>query len=74
MQALILAGGEGTRLRPLTYTVPKPVLPLANRPFVSYMLDWLAGHGFDDVVMSCGFLADEVRSVLGEVATRTARA
>ena len=68
MQALILAGGEGTRLRPLTYTVPKPVLPLANRPFASYMLDWLAEHGFDDVVMSCGFLADEVRSVLGEVA------
>jgi mannose-1-phosphate guanylyltransferase len=68
VQALILAGGEGTRLRPLTYTVPKPVLPLANRPFASYMLDWLAEHGFDDVVMSCGFLADEVRSVLGEVA------
>jgi mannose-1-phosphate guanylyltransferase len=68
VQALILAGGEGTRLRPLTYTVPKPVLPLANRPFASYMLDWLAEHGFDDVVMSCGFLADEVRSILGEVA------
>jgi mannose-1-phosphate guanylyltransferase len=48
--------------------VPKPVLPLANRPFASYMLDWLAEHGFSDVVMSCGFLADEVRSVLGEVA------
>ena len=41
MQALILAGGEGTRLRPLTTTVPKPVVPLANRPFISYMLDWL---------------------------------
>src|SRR3954452_4322352 len=68
VQALILAGGEGTRLRPLTNTVPKPVLPLANRPFASYMLDWLAEHGFDDVVMSCGFLAEEVRSVLGEVA------
>src|SRR3954468_17731568 len=68
VQALILAGGEGTRLRPLTNTVPKPVLPLANRPFASYMLDWLAAHGFHDIVMSCGFLADEVRSVLGEVA------
>ncbi len=44
------------------------MLPLANRPFASYMLDWLAEHGFGDVVMSCGFLADEVRSVLGEVA------
>ena len=38
MQALILAGGEGTRLRPLTLTVPKPVLPLAGRPFLSFML------------------------------------
>lgn len=65
MQALILAGGEGTRLRPLTMTVPKPVLPLANRPFVSYMIDWLHRHGFDEIVMSCGFLADGVREVLG---------
>jgi mannose-1-phosphate guanylyltransferase len=66
MQALILAGGEGTRLRPLTSTVPKPVLPLANRPFMSYMIDWLAAHGVDDIVMSCGFLASEVRAVLGD--------
>ena len=65
MQALILAGGEGTRLRPLTTKVPKPVVPLANRPFISYMLDWLEGHGFDDIVMSCGFLAEGVRKVLG---------
>jgi mannose-1-phosphate guanylyltransferase len=65
MQALILAGGEGTRLRPLTNNVPKPVVPLANRPFISYMLDWLEHHGFDDIVMSCGFLAAGVRKVLG---------
>jgi mannose-1-phosphate guanylyltransferase len=66
MQALILAGGEGTRLRPLTSTVPKPVVPLANRPFISLMIDWLRGHGVDDVVMSCGFLAEGVRQVLGD--------
>jgi mannose-1-phosphate guanylyltransferase len=65
MQALILAGGEGTRLRPLTMTVPKPVVPLANRPFITYMIDWLDHHGFDDIVMSCGFLAEGVREVLG---------
>ena len=58
MQALILAGGEGTRLRPLTYTMPKPVLPLAARPYIAYMIDWLARHGVDDVIVSCGFLAD----------------
>ncbi len=65
MQALILAGGEGTRLRPLTSAIPKPVVSLVNRPFISYMLDWLEHHDFDDIVMSCGFLADGVRSVLG---------
>lgn len=66
MQALILAGGEGTRLRPLTSTVPKPVVPLVDRPFISYMIEWLRGHGVTDVVMSCGFLADGVRDVLGD--------
>src|SRR5215217_6906589 len=66
MQALILVGGEGTRLRPLTSTVPKPVVPLVDRPFISYVLEWLRGHGVDDVVMSCGFLAAGVRNVLGD--------
>jgi mannose-1-phosphate guanylyltransferase len=66
MQALILAGGEGTRLRPLTSNVPKPVVSLVGQPFIGYMLDWLRGHGVDDVIMSCGFLADGVRSVLGD--------
>jgi mannose-1-phosphate guanylyltransferase len=66
MQAVILVGGEGTRLRPLTSTLPKPVVPLVDRPFIAYMLEWLARHGVDDVVMSCGFLADSVRSVLGD--------
>jgi mannose-1-phosphate guanylyltransferase len=66
MQAVVLAGGEGTRLRPLTATVPKPVLPLAGRPFLSFMLDWVIGHGVDDVILSCGFMGDGVHSVLGD--------
>ncbi len=66
MQAVILVGGEGTRLRPLTSTVPKPVVPLVDRPFIAYMLEWLRRHGVDDVVMSCGFLATSVRNVLGD--------
>jgi mannose-1-phosphate guanylyltransferase len=66
MQALILAGGEGTRLRPLTSTVPKPVVQLVDRPFIAYMINWLRSHGVDDVVMSCGHLADGVRDVLGD--------
>jgi mannose-1-phosphate guanylyltransferase len=66
MQAVILVGGEGTRLRPLTSTVPKPVVPLVDRPFISFMLEWLKQHGVDDVIMSCGFLATSVRNVLGD--------
>jgi mannose-1-phosphate guanylyltransferase len=66
VQAVILVGGEGTRLRPLTSTVPKPVVPLVDRPFIAYMLEWLRGHGVEDVVMSCGFLATAVRNVLGD--------
>jgi len=67
VQALVLAGGEGTRLRPLTLTTPKPVMPLAGRPFLSFMLDWLESHGVDEVILSCGFMFDDVREVLGDI-------
>ena len=66
MQALILAGGQATRLRPLTSRVPKLVVSLVGRPFIGYMLEWLCSYGVDDVILSCGFLADGVRSVLGD--------
>jgi mannose-1-phosphate guanylyltransferase len=65
-QALILAGGEGTRLRPLTSRVAKPVVTLVDRPFIAYMLEWLRRHGVTDVVLSCGFLAAGVRAELGD--------
>jgi mannose-1-phosphate guanylyltransferase len=66
MQAVILAGGAGTRLWPLTSRVAKPVVTLVDRPFIVYMLEWLRRHGVDDVIMSCGFLADSIRDVLGD--------
>jgi mannose-1-phosphate guanylyltransferase len=66
MQALVLAGGEGTRLRPLTLTVPKPVMPLVGRPFLTFMLDWLGRHGVDDVLFCSGYRADVVEQVLGD--------
>ena len=63
----MLAGGEGTRLRPLTLTTPKPVMPLAGRPFLTFMLDWARSHGVDEVILSCGFMSDDVRRVLGDI-------
>jgi mannose-1-phosphate guanylyltransferase len=58
MKAVVLVGGEGTRLRPVTLTTPKPLLPIANQAFIERQLEWLAGHGVDDVVLSLGFLSD----------------
>jgi len=66
MQAIVLVGGEGTRLRPLTETVPKPALTLVDRPFLAYMVEWLAGHGISEVVLACGFLPGALREALGE--------
>ena len=65
MQAIVLVGGEGTRLRPLTATVPKPALTLVDRPFLAYMVEWLARHGVEEVVLACGFLPDVLREALG---------
>lgn len=58
MKAVVLVGGEGTRLRPLTYTTPKSLLPIANEPFLERQLKWLAGHGIEEVVLSLGYLPD----------------
>jgi mannose-1-phosphate guanylyltransferase len=66
MQALILAGGEGTRLRPLTLTTPKPAIQLVDRPFLRYMIDWLGHHGVEEVIVASGFGADVLRDALGE--------
>lgn len=73
MQALILVGGHGTRLRPITLTLPKPVIPLVDRPFLRYLIDWLARHGVDDIVMGCGFLPDQLRETLGDEIPGVAR-
>ncbi|HEX6752290.1 MAG TPA: NDP-sugar synthase [Solirubrobacterales bacterium] len=64
MQAIVLVGGEGTRLRPLTETVPKPALTLVDRPFLAHMIEWLGRHGVTEVVLACGFLPDVLREAL----------
>jgi mannose-1-phosphate guanylyltransferase len=66
MKALILAGGLGTRLRPLTYSRPKHLLPIANRPHIARVFDLLFAHGIDDVVLLTSYLAAEFRSVVDE--------
>ncbi|MBV8951921.1 MAG: NDP-sugar synthase [Actinobacteria bacterium] len=58
MKAIVLVGGEGTRLRPLTYHTPKPLLPIANVPFLERQLTWLARHGIDEAVLSLGYMPD----------------
>jgi mannose-1-phosphate guanylyltransferase len=64
VQAIVLVGGEGTRLRPLTSDVPKPAVTLVDRPFLAYMLEWLGSHGVSEVVLACGFLPDVLREAL----------
>lgn len=66
MQAIVLVGGEGTRLRPLTALIPKPALTLVDRPLLAYMIEWLAGHGVTEIVLACGFLPEVLREALGD--------
>ncbi len=66
MIAVVLVGGEGTRLRPLTLDAPKPVLPIGGVPFVSLLLDRLAAAGVTRVILSCGYLPDHLRAGIGE--------
>ncbi len=58
MKAVVLVGGEGTRLRPLTETVPKPLLPLVDRPILDHVLDHLVVHGVREVIMSSPYLEE----------------
>ena len=66
MKAVILAGGEGTRLRPLTSNQPKPMMPVANKPMMEHIVTLLAEHGFDDVVVTVAFLANHIRNYFGD--------
>jgi mannose-1-phosphate guanylyltransferase len=65
-QAVILVGGEGTRLRPVTSRVPKPVAPVVERPFVAYILDDLARHGVERAIFSTGYLAAAIEAQIGD--------
>src|SRR5512138_2242055 len=66
MKAVILAGGEGTRLRPLTLSVPKPVVPVVDRPFLRHQLDLLATVGVTEIVFSVAYRPERVQAVFGD--------
>jgi mannose-1-phosphate guanylyltransferase len=64
--AVILVGGQGTRLRPLTEWLPKPMLPIANRPFLEHQIDHLRAHGINRVILSCGYMPDAIQAHFGD--------
>ncbi|MGH8118654.1 MAG: nucleotidyltransferase family protein [Rhodanobacteraceae bacterium] len=64
-EAIILAGGLGTRLRGVVGDVPKPLAPVAGRPFLAWLLDALAGQGLRRVVLATGYLGDKIEAALG---------
>jgi len=66
MRAMILAAGFGTRLRPLTSTVPKALVPVAGRPLIEYGLLFLKAHGIEEVVINLHHLGEKIRATLGD--------
>jgi NDP-sugar pyrophosphorylase family protein len=66
MKAFILAGGEGTRLRPYTYSVPKPMLMLGGKPILQYVIENLRKSGFKDLIITAGYKADQITSYFGD--------
>jgi NDP-sugar pyrophosphorylase family protein len=65
MQAMILAAGEGARMRPLTNVCPKPMLPIAGRPLIEHTLDWLYRYGVRDAAINLHYLPDVITGALG---------
>ena len=61
LQAVILAGGLGTRLRPYTLLLPKPMLPVGPRPILEHIIDWLKHNGITDIVITPGYLGKTIQ-------------
>jgi MurNAc alpha-1-phosphate uridylyltransferase len=66
MKAMILAAGRGERMRPLTDTIPKPLLSVANKPLIVYHLEKIAAMGITEVVINIAYLGDKIRQALGD--------
>jgi mannose-1-phosphate guanylyltransferase len=65
-QAVIMAGGEGTRLKPLTDTRPKPLLPVLGRPCIEYVINSLASAGVEEIFLACGYRSQDIVNSLGD--------
>ena len=65
MKAVVMAGGEGTRLRPLTSNQPKPMVPIVGKPCMEHIIELLKAHGFEDVIVTVAFLPQSIRSYFG---------
>lgn len=66
MKAMILAGGKGTRVQPLTNTVPKPMIPIISKPIMEFLVEVLRQHGFDQIIVSTSYLADTIEAYFRE--------
>ena len=66
MKAMVLAAGRGERMRPLTDTIPRPLLPVAGKPLIAYHLESLARAGFREVVINLSWLGERIRAALGD--------
>lgn len=66
MKGIIIAGGQGTRLRPLTYTRPKPLIPVVNRPFLEYQVALLKRHGITEIIFATNYMADKIEAHFGD--------
>lgn len=73
MKAIVLAGGEGTRLRPYTLVVPKPLLPVGNKPVLRIIIEHLCSHGVDEVILATGYQAELIRAYFGDGADLNVR-
>jgi mannose-1-phosphate guanylyltransferase/phosphomannomutase len=69
VKAVVMAGGEGTRLRPLTSNQPKPMVPIVGKPCMEHILELLREHGFEDVIVTVAFLPQAIRSYFGDGAS-----
>jgi len=65
-KALVLAGGYGSRLRPLTYTRPKPMLPLAGKPILEHIVEYLVKNSFSDIIVTTNYLCEEIKDYFGD--------